>query len=496
MSSGRNSDMRLLPLILILSLLAGCQPFAPDPRLGRPLPLPDAYSVTETQATEETLASASGYWWTSFGNQELDALVIEALNKNFSVRAAWARLRQAVASAGKVDSNLWPTLDVEGSVAGNRSYSQTSTDADFVYKDSESWQLGLAAGYELDLWGKLTAERAAADKEALAARQDLESAAMTVAAEIATNWAELLAVRAAIQLLNEQIEINEQTLTLQKLRFANGMATALDVSQQAEVLASTKSEMPLLLAEERVYLNTIAYLVGRSSSQGLEITGTELPELPPLPETGLPAALLASRPDVQAARLRLESSDWDVAAARADRLPSLNLSAEAAYSSVTLGILFDNWVQQLAAGLLAPVIDGGERAAEVERQRGVVQELLTDYADTVASAVREVEDALVQEDRQREYIKLLEEELEAAKQARVQARLRYLQGQDDYLPLLTEILNVQQLQLTLVQQRVKRITYRVTLHRALGGHWTKDLGPQGLKQASLDIRFGVNHEQE
>jgi len=487
--------MRYLLLTLCCLLLAACQPFAPDPRLGRPLPVPDDFGPSETQQAEMAPAVALGVWWQGFDNPELDALVREALSNNFSVQTAWARLRQARAAAAKTGANLWPTLDVAGSTTGNRSYSQTSTDADFVYSDSERWKLGLAAGYELDLWGKLSAERSEAATNALAARQDLESAAMTVAAEVAENWVNLLATRAAIRILEKQIEINENQLDLHKLRFANGLATALDVSQQREVLARTRADMPLLLAEERVLQNAIAYLLGQAGGQSLQIETQEMPEPPPLPEAGLPAQLLSQRPDIQAARLRLESADWGEAVARADRLPSINLSAEAAYSSVTLGILFDNWVQQLAASLFMPVIDGGRRAAEVERRRGVVDQRLAEYTDAVATAVREVEDALVREDRQREYIHLLEQELEAAKLARTQARLRYLQGQNDYLPLLTEILNVQKLQLTLVRERAERITYRISLHRALGGSWTRELSPQGPGPAVLyDISFGADHE--
>jgi len=489
--------MRFATLVLLLCLLAACQPFAPDPRLGRPLPLPDGYDVSDHQAAQEPLDKAIGLWWRAFGSPELDALVQEALADSFSLRTARARLAQALATADKTGATLWPTMDINGSATGNRSYSQTTTDADFVYSDSERWKLGLAAGYELDLWGKLTAERQAAAKDALAARQDLEAAAMTLAAEVAENWVNLLATREAVGILEKQIEINEQQLRLHKLRFANGLASALDVSQQREVLARTRADMPLLLADEQLYANAVAYLMGRADAHGIEASGDGLPELPPLPETGLPARLLASRPDVRAARLRLEAADWDVAVARADRLPALNISAEAAYSSVTIGILFDNWVQQLAASLFLPVIDGGRRAAEVDRQRAVVEQRLAEYADTVATAVREVQDALVREDRQREYIRLLEQELEAADQARAQARLRYLQGQSDYLPLLTEVLNVQKLQLTLVRERAKRIVYRISLHRALGGGWTAELGPDGLPAATkYELTFGANHARD
>ncbi len=461
---------RLILSCAVIVSLAACQPFAPDPRKGTPLPLPGAYSIDTEQ--EEVLPDA---WWKTFGSEELDHLVSGALTHNFSVRKAWARMRQAQAAVSIAGASLYPQVNAQGSTTGNRSYSQTSTDADYVYADSEAWKLGVAASYELDLWGRIAAERSAAVKDAFASRQDLESAAMTVAAEVATAWVNILATRAERRIMEEQVSLNEKQLDLQKLRFANGLASALDVSQQQEVVAGSKAELPLLDSTEQVYMNSLAYLVGRSSASGLEIADHALPEPIPLPRTGIPSQLLTKRPDVRAELLRLESSDWDVAAARADRLPSFSLSAEAAYSSVTVGILFDNWIQKLAASFVAPLIDGGTRRAEVERQRAIVEEQLVAYQDTLAGAVQEVENALVQEKQQRAYIMSLEEELEAARQARMQARLRYLQGQSDYLTLITEILSVQKIERSLVVQRAKLLNYRITLHRALGGNWTQDL---------------------
>ena len=139
----------------------------------------------------------------------------------------------------------------------------------------------------------------------------------------------------------------------------------------------------------------------------MAVSQKTLPELIPLPATGLPADLLAARPDVRAAGLRLKEADWQVSAARADRLPAVTLSAAAEFSSDALNLLFSNWVATLAASLAGPLFDGGYRSAEVDRTRAVAEEYLTAYARTVAEAIREVEDSLVTETRQNEYIALL-----------------------------------------------------------------------------------------
>ena len=193
----------------------------------------------------------------------------------------------------------------------------------------------------------------------------------------------------------------------------------------------------------------------------------------------------ANRPDVRAAGLRLRAADWKVSAARANRLPGINLTGGLNYGSGQLDLLFNNWVLSLAGSLTAPIIDGKARAAEVDRTRAVVDQNLAVYRDTVLGAVKEVEDALVSEIKEQEHITALKQQMEAAQRALGEARTRYLKGIADYLPVLTQILSVQRLERDLIQKRTELILYRVGLYRALGGTWTKDLQPvEGLMEGA------------
>ena len=309
----------------------------------------------------------------------------------------------------------------------------------------------------------------------MAAREDLEAAAMTVAAEVASGWIDVLAARRKIAILNEQIENNQTLLDLLELRFVNGQASALEVSQQRAALAKAKANLPLFQLSETQGLNNLALLLGKASPDGLSVGQTELPDPIPTPETGLPAELLAARPDVRAAGLRLKAADWEVSAARADRLPSLSLSAKAAYSHGHLDLLFQNWVTSLAASLTSPLFNAGKLAAEVDRVRAAADEQLTDYARTVATAIKEVEDSLAAESRQREYITLLEDQLKASRMTLENAQIQYSNGQSDYLNYLTAWTDVQTLERQLVEEQADLIKYRVTLHRTLGGGWTRKL---------------------
>ena len=212
-----------------------------------------------------------------------------------------------------------------------------------------------------------------------------------------------------------------------------------------------------------------------AGSGGLNISQIDLPDLIALPAAGIPADLLSSRPDVRAAGLRLKEADWQVSAARADRLPSITLSAETVFSSNAIDLLFNNWVATLASSITGPLFDAGYKSAEVDRTKAVAEEYLTAYAQTVAQAIQEVEESLVTEKHQGEYIKLLQDQLKATRLTLKDANIQYMNGQDNYLDYLTAWASVQELERQLVREKATLIKNRVTLYRTLGNDWTKSL---------------------
>jgi NodT family efflux transporter outer membrane factor (OMF) lipoprotein len=463
-------SIRTIASCLLLVLLGGCAVFTPPVRDPAPIAMPERFSLY-TEADP-----GPGAWWQGFASTELDRLVTEALSGNFDIRTAAARVAQAEAAARTSGAALLPTLDAEG--GAQRSVQQSTTESGASSRTrSTELSAGLASGYELDLWGRLRALRNADLLAYQASRDDLNAAAMTVAADVVNSWVGILSVRRQISILDNQIAMNRRMLDLQKLRFLNGQATVLDVSQQNEALAAAKAILPTLQLEEETQMNALAVLLGRAGRGELSIEPTALPDLPPLPGTGLPADLLASRPDVHAAGLRLAEADWQVTAARADRLPSMNLSANALFSSGAMNLLFSNWVSTLAGSISAPLFDGGSRAAAVESARAGADEYLTAYASAVSTAIREVEDCLVTEKRQTEYLARLQEQLEAARQTLRDAQLQYTNGQDNYLSYLNSWTSVQALERQLVREQATLIQNRVGLYRALGGDWTRNAVP-------------------
>jgi NodT family efflux transporter outer membrane factor (OMF) lipoprotein len=472
--------MKRFALMFVFSVLAGCTMFAPDERTAPPTQLPDKYSL-EVQGTFD-----SGRWWKSFNSTDLDRLVETALRNNFDLRATYALVEQAYATARKTNAALYPSLDGEANANQERTYKQSTSRGNHKYSETEGYYLGLAAAYEVDLWGRLRSESEVDRLEAQATREDYESAAMTLAASVAEAWADLLAIRQEKSILQEQVKTNETILHLQELRFANGLANALDVSQQREVVAESLAELVPLEAQEKLYLNSLALLLGSTSPDSVQVKQQTVPRPPPLPATGIPANLLEMRPDVRAAQLRVSSADWGVSAARADRLPNLVLSADAAFSSAQFTTILTNWMTNIAGGVTAPIFDGGQRAAEVDRTRAVVSQNLADYAETVATAVKEVQDALINETHQERYIELLEDQLRVARISLYEARQRYLKGLSDYLTYISELTSVQSLERQIVEEKGTLLTDRVDLHRALGGSWTNQLHPlaNATKQTS------------
>jgi multidrug efflux system outer membrane protein len=453
-----------------LSILMGCTMFQPLARPAAPLELPDTYSLYSADEP------GPDRWWQSFGSDELNRLVDEALSGNFDIRTAWSRLKQADAVARQAGAALAPTLDV--SAGAGKSWQQTKSEGgDTVHTDTQTYSAGLGAAYEVDLWGRLDALRQSEVLELKAVREDVEAAAVTVSAGVVTTWIDILSARRRIAILQDQIKLNRALLKLQELRFANGKADVLDVSQQREALAAAKAKLPMLQLEEQQQRNALAVLLGRSGAHSLAIDQQVLPELIAVPGTGLPADLLGSRPDVRAAGLRLHSADWQVSAARSHRLPSITLSADGNVSSDTLDLLFSNWIATLAGSITGPLFDAGYRSAEVDRTRAAAEGYLAEYARTVADAIREVEDSLATEKRQSEYIVLLEDQLKASRMALKDARIQYMNGQDNYLDYLTAWSSVQDLERQLVVEQAALIKNRVTLYRSLGGGWTRELVP-------------------
>ncbi len=224
----------------------------------------------------------------------------------------------------------------------------------------------------------------------------------------------------------------------------------------------------------------MALLLGKPAGEYIA-PKQSLPDLPSLPATGVPADLLGQRPDVQAAWLRMQSSDYRVGAALAARLPAIRLSADISTRGFNdVSDLFTNWMGNLIAGLTAPIFDGGRLGAEHDWAKAKLEEQLTNYGKVVLTALKEVEDALVQEQQQELLLKELSAQEDAAEATFKEAQRRYLNGLNDYLPVLNALRSWQIVQQGVVSAKRQRISFRVQLCRALGGTWMEQVSRPAL----------------
>ena len=447
-----------LPLTLPLTLtLSGCYTAAPRD-VGELQPLPEAYA---SAPESETLSGSADAWWLSFGRDDLNALQSLALSDNLDIAQAWARLRQSEASALQAGADLYPHVSL------GSAYARAWRERGDVAVNDYSAQLSLS--YELDLWGKIRAGQQAAGTQALASAEDLQSTALAVSASVAERWIEMIDAYQRIALLQAQLEVNATQLELVELRFQTSKASALDVYQARHTIARTRSQLPEVEARLALSKHALNLLLGRASGATLVIDWDAAPELPPVPPTGVPSDLLGQRPDVRAAWLQIESADWNVAEAKAARLPSLALTAGASTGARQFEDLFDDWLAHLAANLTAPILDGGRRRLKVEKQVAAADQAVAAYREVVLNALKEVEDALVSEQQAREQLEAIRAELELARQTLREARNRYANGLSDYLNVTSALVSVQGLERDQITQVANQFKARIALHKALGG---------------------------
>lgn len=411
-------------------------------------------------------------WWTVFGSRELNGFVSEAFRSELNLQAAWERFRAAEAVQDRETASLFPELDgivdaerFDGGGGGNRD----GRDGGRGGEDGKVYELGFDASYEIDLWGRI---RAASDAErfrASATFADAEAFALALAAEVTSTWMQLLDANARLSLLGEQIETNEKLLTQLKNQFAGGQGRSVDVVRQQQLIAATRQEKHSVESEIRVLENRFAVLLGRPPQSGFKYTQRTLPGLPPLPDTGIPCDLVQRRPDVRAAFDRLRAANRDMAAAVSDQYPRLTLTASITSEDEGAEQLFENWARTFAANLVAPLLDGGRRRAEVRRTLAVEYQLLYDYGQVILTAFQEVEDALVQEKLQLRQIRELEEQVRLADRAYDQLLVEYLNGFSNFIDLLTALTDRQELRRTLISARRQALEYRIDLYRALAG---------------------------
>lgn len=408
-------------------------------------------------------------WWESFEDPSLNRVIDEALSGNLDLKMAWSRMEQARAVARQAGAQ--GRLQLSYSAGAQKSRSFLSVGGHDRSSENDSLTQSVAASYEVDVWNRYASQERAAELDWQSSRDEVETLAISLTATLTDIWFTLIERRALLELLDRQIAVSQTFLDLTEARYGQGITSAVDVFQQRGQVASIQSQRAPVESQVLVLHHQLAVLLGHSPGEVFGRDLTELPGLLPLPSIGVPTDLLIHRPDIRAARQRLAAADHRIAAAIADRYPVLSLTGRMGLGGDEIEKLFSNWIWSLAANLAAPILDGDRRAAEVDRTRAVVKERLYSYGHSLLTAIQEVENALAQEQKQREYLERLAHQLTIAQQTLDETRSRYMAGLSEYLPVLTALQSMQSVERSELQARRDLLGYRIQLHRALGGRW-------------------------
>ncbi len=436
------------------------------------LTLPEEFIIVSGEEVLDNLE-----WWKAFNSSSLNTLQEHALSSlfekntrqgNFDLQMAFSRLEQSVASLRKTDSSNYPSLTYRGSTGYSKSESKAESGATTYKNSNSSYSASLTLAYEVDLWGKLSAATEASRLSYQATYEDMLTSVLTISSNITNNYIDILSTRAQLKVLENQVELNSTLVETQETRFSFGQSSSLDLIQQRQQLVQSKAEKPILEEQERALLASTALLLGELPTYTVNISETALPELPPLPKTGIPAELLENRPDIRAAKMRLLASDRNLAIAKLAYFPSLSLSAGLSFSSTDLAVLLANWTASLLASVAGTIYDGGSISAEEARLNAVTEELLINYIKTVCTALNEVNEALMKEQAQVKYLENLHEQLTYQQAAEIEAQTRYLFGTDTFLRYITQLQSLQSMERTIIREQANLLKYRVTLYKSLG----------------------------
>lgn len=482
--------MRSTMLVWLASFLAvGCN-YKKTTNIPPPVEVPETYDdgaevPPPPEPKSKTVRDAR--WWRHMGDPTLSALVEEALRRNQSVRAGWARVQQARYIAHQVRAARMPQILASGSFAANKSITP------FAETTSLAANGSIPVSYEVDLFARRAREHQGAQLDAQAARLDQEALAIAISAEVAEAWFDSINARIEVAVVQEQLETDLRFLELVELRYREGLNSAVDVHQQRQRVASQRallaqSEGQIDLTDQR-----LSILLGEAPGRPFPVQGKVLPDIGPTPEIQAPASLLESRPDIRAIQKRVEAADRRVAAAVGARLPVITIDFTPSYSwlrskitstgtiggmpgETTPAITAKGFTWNAGADLSVPLFDGLRGISEIKTQRAVLDELLEQYAETILTGLLEVESSLVLERQERLRIQYLEDEFRLANVTVEATRDRYRAGLSDFLPVLTALATRQVSELQLVSARRQLVSYRVQLYRALGGAWPEEFG--------------------
>ncbi|MGK8207142.1 efflux transporter outer membrane subunit [Burkholderia cenocepacia] len=450
-----SSLYRMGTLAATAALMAGCTGarYAPLPAIAMPANWVAPVSTDAPVATQN--------WWHSFGDSELNALIEDALRTNNNLAMAAIRVYRARLQAGLVDTNLTPAVSLGANGSVSRAFD--------THRTSQSSDIIGSLSYEIDLWGRLAAQRDAARWEAEASAADLETARLSLISTTASLYWRIGYLNRQIKVSDASIAHAVRTLAVVKSRHAAGAVSGLDLAQAEQNVATQRAAQTQLIQQRTEARHALALLFNRPPQQRAA-EPSALPDAPlPKVVAGLPASLLSRRPDLRAAEFRLRESLAQVDATRTSFYPTLTLTGTMGTSTVSLERVLANPVGTLGFGLVLPFIQWSTMQLQIKASKTQYEEAVIGFRQRLYTALAEVESALsaaVQLEREAEQRTL---SLAQAQRAEQLAAAQFSAGATSIQPWLDQQQRLRDTQSAYELTRLNRLNNRMTLYRALGG---------------------------
>ncbi len=477
-----NSSLTCLISVVTAFGLAACTPTRVDPKLQLP-------AVTDWQHGPGAAALSNRAeltsWWRSFGDPVLDELIAGAIAANQDLRIAKARVWEAQQMVTVAESALYPTVEFNANGGRERSINRVFAvpgpkGIELIAPAGNAFSGGLAARWEIDLFGGRHLEADAASAQAAGAREGKRAVLVGLLAQVATNYLELRGVQARTHVLEANIATDTERLRVVRALRKAGLARDWDVQRQETQLHATEAGLPTLIAADNL-IHRLGVLSGKppASLHARLAPPAPLPaSVPQLPKL-LPASLLDQRPDLRLAKTEVGAAAARLGVARADLYPKLVLSVSGGFGTLAAGGYgsLAEGIYALGSGISAPIFNAGRIRAQIAAADARLDQAAANYEKTFLTALEDVENAYVQHRSMNSRRDRLLQAETAAEQSRREADALFRQGATDLLG----VLDAQRSKLQISDQRISAETEiavaMVSLYRAFGGGWSEDPGP-------------------
>ena len=448
--------------LALATVLAGC---TVGPNFSRPpVTTPDTFRG-DPAAGQKSIGDEP--WAAVFPDETLRQLIADALTSNYDSRIAATRVLQAAAALGITSADQLPTITANVNAQGQRGAIFGGTRVPTLGVG----QANVGLSWELDFWGRYRRATEAARADLAATEWGQRAIAMSLVSEVATQYYVLRALDLQLDIATRTLTARRESLRLTEVRERGGVTPLVDVRQAEQLVLQAQAQIADVQGRIAQVENSLSVLLGRlpgpiARGQAL----ADQPHPPDLP-VGLPSSLLERRPDIQQAEQRLAAATARIGVAVAMKFPRISLTASGGVASTSLGELFTSGAWNAALGLTQPLFDAGRNRNRVAQAEAFAQESALAWQASVLDAFREVSDALIGYQRQREVRATQEALVVAATDARRLAELRYNGGATSYLEVLDSETRLFIAELGLAQAQLDERAAYVEVYRALGGGW-------------------------